>query len=186
MVVCRQPSGRVGLGVVPGWNVSTALDLSLSRRLASEAAPMSLQVIPVTLADANLFVERLHRHHKKVVGHKFSLGAELAGVLIGVAIVGRPVARMRDDGWTLEVTRLCTDGTANACSFLYGAARRAAFALGYRRLGTYLLASENGASVRAAGWRMVGEVKGRSWSRPSRPREDKHPTVDKKLYEVTA
>jgi hypothetical protein len=93
---------------------------------------------------------------------------------------------MRDDGWTLEVTRLCTDGTANACSFLYGAARRAAFALGYRRLGTYLLASENGASVRAAGWRMVGEVKGRSWSCPSRPREDKHPTVDKHLYEVEA
>ena len=145
---------------------------------------MAFQLIPVDLADANAFVEQLHRHHGNVVGHKFSLGAMNESKLVGVAIVGRPVARGRDDGWTLEVTRLCTDGTRNACSFLYGAARRAAFALGYRRLGTYILASENGLSLRAAGWRMVGEVKGRNWSCESRPRFDKHPTEDKQLWEA--
>src|SRR3990167_5522326 len=145
---------------------------------------MSFIVIPVSLADANAFVERLHRHHKKVQGHKFSLGAELAGAVVGVAIVGRPVSRIRDDGRTLEVTRLCTDGTRNACSFLYGAARRAAAALGYKRIGTYLLSTENGASVKAAGWQWVSHTTGRSWSCPSRQREDKHPTVDKELYEA--
>jgi hypothetical protein len=145
---------------------------------------MSLQIVPVELSEANAFVERLHRHHGNVVGHKFSVGAMNDGQLVGVAIVGRPVARGRDDGWTLEVTRLCTDGTRNACSFLYGAARRAAFALGYRRLGTYILASEDGTSLRAAGWRMVGEVKGRSWSCPTRPRHDDHPLEDKQLWEA--
>lgn len=145
---------------------------------------MSLELIPIELADANAFVERLHRHHGNVVGHKFSLGAMNNGALIGVSIVGRPVARGRDDGWTLEVTRLCTDGTRNACSFLYGASRRAAFALGFRRLGTYILASEDGTSLRAAGWRMVGEVKGRSWSCQSRPRFDEHPLEDKQLWEA--
>lgn len=145
---------------------------------------MSLNLIPVELSEANAFVEKLHRHHGNVVGHKFSLGALLEGQLIGVSIVGRPVARGRDDGWTLEVTRLCTDGTRNACSFLYGASRRAAFALGYRRLGTYILASEDGTSLKAAGWRLVGEVKGRSWSCPSRPRFDDHPLEDKQLWET--
>lgn len=142
-------------------------------------------MIPVELSEANAFVEKLHRHHGNVVGHKFSLGAIKDGQLIGVSIVGRPVARGRDDGWTLEVTRLCTDGTRNACSFLYGASRRAAFALGYRRLGTYILASEDGTSLKAAGWRLVGEVKGRSWSCPSRPRFDEHPLEDKQLWETS-
>jgi hypothetical protein len=145
---------------------------------------VSLQLTPVDLSEANAFVEKLHRHHGNVVGHKFSLGAVNDGQLVGVSIVGRPVARGRDDGWTLEVTRLCTDGTRNACSFLYGASRRAAFALGYRRLGTYILASEDGTSLKAAGWRMVGEVKGRSWSCPTRPRFDDHPLEDKQLWEA--
>jgi hypothetical protein len=139
----------------------------------------------IALKDANEFVARLHRHHKPVVGHLFSIGAVLDGELVGVAIVGRPVARMRDDGLTAEVTRLCTDGTRNACSFLYGAAARAAFALGFKRIGTYILKSEDGASLRASGWRLIGETKGGSWSRPSRGREDKHPTVPKQLFETT-
>lgn len=146
---------------------------------------MSLQLIPVDLSEANAFVEKLHRHHGNVVGHKFSLGALVEGELVGVSIVGRPVARGRDDGWTLEVTRLCTNGARNACSFLYGASRRAAFALGYRRLGTYILTSEDGSSLRASGWRMVGEVKGRSWSCPTRPRFDDHPIEDKQLWEAS-
>ena len=147
---------------------------------------MKLALVPMDLGSANAFVEQIHRHHKKVVGHKFSLAAMLGDVVVGVVIVGRPVSRGRDDGWTLEVTRLATDGTRNACSFLYGAAARAAFALGYRRVGTYILASEPGTSLAAAGWRCVGEVKGRSWSCASRPRVDKHPTSDKLLFEVAA
>lgn len=147
---------------------------------------MRLVAIPLDLDEANAFVRQHHRHHRPVVGHKFSIGAALGDAVVGVAIVGRPVARERDDGLTLEVTRLCTDGTRNACSFLYGAAARAAFALGYKRLGTYILASEPGASLAAAGWRQIGEVRGRSWSCPSRPRVDKHPTQAKLLFEVTA
>lgn len=139
----------------------------------------------VSLVEANEFVGRLHRHHKPVVGHLFSLGALAGGDLVGVAIVGRPVARMRDDGETAEVTRLCTDGTKNACSFLYGAAARAAFALGFRRIGTYILASEDGVTLRAAGWRLIGQTKGGSWSRAKRLRDDKHPTTPKTLFERT-
>ena len=147
---------------------------------------MKLSLSTIDLASANAFVVAMVRLHKKVVGHKFSLAAMRGNDLVGVCIVGRPVARMRDDGLTLEVTRLCTDGTRNACSFLYGAAARAAFALGYRRIGTYILASEPGTTLVAAGWRLIGEVKGRSWSCASRPRVDKHPVSDKLLFEVAA
>jgi len=145
-----------------------------------------LALCRVELAEANAFVAAHHRHHKAVVGHKFSLGAVLDGELVGVVIVGRPVSRMRDDGQTLEVTRLCTTGARNACSFLYGAAARAAFALGYRKIGTYILKSEDGASLRASGWRLIGERGGGSWNVPSRPRTDKHPTEPKLLFELEA
>jgi len=145
---------------------------------------MKLALSRVELSEANEFVRQHHRHHKPVVGHKYSLGAVLSGSLVGVVIVGRPVSRMRDDGRTLEVTRLATDGTRNACSFLYGAAARAAFALGYQRIGTYILKSEDGASLRASGWRLLGERGGASWSRTSRQRTDKHPTERKQLFEL--
>lgn len=146
---------------------------------------MRLRHVRVTLADANAFVADLHRHHKPVVGHLFSIGAVKDGVLVGVAIVGRPVARLRDDGRTAEVTRLCTDGTKNACSFLYGCAARAAFALGFTRIGTYTLPDEGGASLRATGWKLIGERGGGEWSRPSRERETgKHPTQRKLLWEA--
>ena len=138
-----------------------------------------LALLPITLADANAFVQQHHRHHPPVVGHKFSLAAAKGGQVVGVAIIGRPVSRVRDDGLTLEVTRLCTDGSRNACSFLYGAAARAAFALGYRRIGTYTLPSEGGASLRAAGWQLAGG----SWSRPARHRDDCHPIQVKLLWE---
>lgn len=147
---------------------------------------MKLRHTRIELADANAFVAAHHRHHGKVIGHLFSLGAVLDGQLVGVAIVGRPVARMRDDGRTAEVTRLCTDGTRNACSFLYGAACRAAFALGFERIGTYILASETGASLKAAGWREIGKTKGGSWDTPARRRNDKHPTEQKILFERSA
>lgn len=105
------------------------------------------------LREANEFVERVHRHHKRIQGHRFSLGAELGdGTLVGVVIVGRPVGGQHQNDW-VEVTRMCTDGTPNACSFLYAAVCRAAQALGYTRAQTYILADEPGTSLKAAGWK---------------------------------
>jgi hypothetical protein len=146
---------------------------------------MKLHHVRIELAEANAFVTEHHRHHKPVIGHLFSLGAVLGDKIVGVCIVGRPVSRHRDDGLTSEVTRLCTDGTRNACSVLYGAAAKASFALGFKRIGTYILASENGASLKASGWRLIGETPGRSWSVPSRPRVDKHPLQKKLLFETS-
>lgn len=147
---------------------------------------MRLEAVPVTLEEANEFVSQHHRHHKPVVGHKFSIGASDGENIVGVAVVGRPVSRHRDDGLTLEVTRLCTNGHRNACSFLYGACARAAFALGYKRIGTYISKSEPGVTLAAAGWRMVGETPGKSWSVKSRPRVDKTELGPRLLFERTA
>lgn len=133
------------------------------------------------------FVAEHHRHHTPPVGHLFSIGAFRGEALAGVVIVGRPVSRMRDDGLTAEVTRLCVlESEPNACSFLYGKAARAALAMGYRRIGTYTLKRESGTSLRAAGWTLIGETGGGSWTRPSRLRTDKHPTEQKLLWEVCA
>ena len=109
----------------------------------------------------------------------FAIGASKNEEVVGVAIVGKPVARMLSDGWTAEVTRLCTDGTNNVCSILYAAAWRAVRALGYRKLVTYTIPKEGGASLRAAGWRVVGESKGGTWHGKGRPRVDTHPTQRK-------
>jgi hypothetical protein len=146
----------------------------------------NLNAVPVSFEQAADFVRKHHRHHTPPVGHKFSIGAAVNGQLVGVVIVGRPVSRRRDDGKTLEVTRLCTVGNKNACSFLYGAAARAAFALGYQRIGTYILKREPGTSLAAAGWKMIAETPGRSWSVPSRPRNDTHPLEPKLLFERIA
>jgi hypothetical protein len=145
-----------------------------------------LSVVPIELAEANAFVAQHHRHHRKTIGHRFSLGAAKAGVIVGVSIVGRPVARGNKDGHTVEVTRVATDGSKNVCSFLYGACRRAAFALGYRRVITYILDTEPGTTLKAAGFRLVGQRGGGSWSCPSRPRVDKHPLQGKLLWEDVA
>lgn len=145
---------------------------------------MSLNLLPVSTAEANAFVEMHHRHSQPVVGAKFCLAVESGGEIVGVAIVGRPVARALDDGLTLEVTRCCTNGFRNACSALYGAAWRASRALGYKKLITYTHKTEGGGSLRAAGWKVVGEVKGRSWSCPSRPRIDTAPRQDKLRWEA--
>lgn len=107
-----------------------------------------LDIVPVSLKEANAFVEQHHRHHKPVAGHKFSIGCTDGEQIVGVAIIGRPVARYLDDGWTLEVNRLATDGTRNACSMLHAAAWRAARAMGYKKLSTYILACETGSSLR--------------------------------------
>lgn len=147
--------------------------------------PTRLYHRPIELEDANAFVKQHHRHHKRVRGHKYSIAAYFKGYIVGVVIVGRPVSRVRDNRLTLEITRLCTDGTRNACSFLYGKAVKVAFALGYQRIGTYILLSEDGASLRAAGWKIVAETKGGSWNCPSRPRSDNHPTEPKLLWELS-
>lgn len=136
---------------------------------------MTLHLVPISFRNACGFVAMHHRHHQPPIGCKFCVGVSDEGaVLRGVLIVGRPVARMFDDGMTLEVSRTATDGTPNANSMLYGAARRACFALGYRRLITYTQATESGASLRAAGWRVLAERPPRpGWTCPSRPREDR-------------
>ena len=144
-----------------------------------------LELQPLTFAEACEFIKRHHRHHRPPVSHKFSIGVNDGENVVGVVVVGRPVARHLDNGYTAEVTRLCTDDTPHVASKLYAAAWRAARAMGYRRLITYILASESGTSVRASGWRELHRVKGRSWSCPSRPRVDKHPTEDKLLFEMT-
>lgn len=145
-----------------------------------------MELRPCTLQEANDFVSALHRHHQPVRGHKFSLAAWKDGAMVGVAIIGRPVSRIRQDGVTLEVTRLCTNGQRNACSFLYAASARAAFALGYQRIGTYALPDEGGASLRGTGWKLIGKRGGGTWNTPSRPRADKAPTSSKHLWEAYA
>ena len=145
---------------------------------------MSLEITPITYKEACAFIERHHRHHEPPQGWKFGVAVAENGEIVGVATVGRPVARHMQDGWTLEVTRVATDGTHNACSKLYGTCWRAAKALGYRKLITYTLASESGASLRGAGWECIGEAGGGKWDRKSRPRVDTHPTQTKLRWEV--
>ena len=156
---------------------------------------MRLIFVPCSVQDAREYVHQFHRHHQPPVSGLFAVavarafandptGAIPDWTICGVAIVGRPVARMLQDDWTAEVTRVATDGTPHACSKLYAACWRAARALGYRKLITYTLASEPGTSLRAAGWRIVGEVQGRSWHCPSRPRVDRSPLQDKLRWEA--
>jgi hypothetical protein len=150
---------------------------------------MSLHLVPITLAQANEHVLAWHRHNAPVVGHKFSVGAaDEEGILRAVAIVGRPVSRVLDDGQTLEVNRVASDGARNANSMLYGACARAAFALGYTRLITYTQAVESGSSLRAAGWKVLAERPSRiGWSAPSRPRDNTgYESTPRQLWEVVA
>lgn len=154
---------------------------------------MGLRLRPLTVSDAKAFVARHHRHNGPPVGGLFAVGVEADGELRGVAIVGRPVARPLDDGWTCEVTRVGTDGVRNGCSMLYGACARAAKALGYSRAYTYTLAEESGASLRAAGWEMDAELPARpTWDTPARRRvqadlfgEDRRPPGPKVRWKKT-
>lgn len=151
--------------------------------MSSEQA--KLELVPVTVGDACSFVEQYHRHHPAPQGGLWAVAVARGGDIVGVAIVGLPVARALADEWTAEVRRVAVlDGQKNACSMLLGACWRAARSMGYRRLVTYTLTTEGGASLRAAGWTVVGQVKGRSWSTRSRPRIDRHPLQDKIRWEV--
>ena len=143
-----------------------------------------MKAVPIGWREAKEFVERTHRHHFSPQGWKFGLGVEFNGKLVGVVMVGRPVSRMLDDGKTAEVIRLATDGTPNACSFLYARARKIAITMGFERVITYILDSEPGTSLKAAGWKYVRTGGGGSWSRPSRKRDDKAPLEIKQLWEA--
>lgn len=143
----------------------------------------SIVVERCTLADAQRLVRLWHRHHGPVVGHKFSLRVYRMNILrkveAGVAIIGRPVSRHLDDGNTLEITRLATDGSPNAASKLLAYAAKVAHRLGYERVITYTLAAESGSSLKGAGFTIDKHCDGGSWNSPSRPRLDKHPTGPK-------
>ncbi len=147
---------------------------------------MSLELQPITFREAAEYIRQNHRHHQPPQGWLFGCAGNDGVKVVGVITIGRPVARMLQDGYTAEVTRCCTDGTKNASSMLYGAAWRAAKALGYRRLITYTLASEPGNSLRASGWRELYTTKERpdGWNTQNRPREVKAPTAPKTLWEA--
>ena len=150
------------------------------RSAAESGVGMSLRLVPVTLKEANAYVTRLHRHHDPTRGHRWSVGVANDGHLCGVAICERAKARM-ESPFMCEVTRVCTDGTKNACSILYAACARAAEAMGYDAIKTFIFKSEPGVSLRASGWLEDGEVEAQSWSHPSRGRVDKEHTKEPKV-----
>lgn len=141
-----------------------------------------LRAVPLERKDANDFVARLHRHHDPVNRDKYRIGCVSGDKMVGVVQVGRPVSRVLCDGETLEVVRLCTDGTKNACSFLYSAAARVARELGYKKIITYILDSESGASLLASGWKKEADIRGHKWGCPSRPRATTAPTCPKQRF----
>lgn len=143
---------------------------------------MPLKLVPITLKEANELVGQEHRHHKPTVGHKFSIGVVKDGKLVGAVIVGRPVARMTDFHTIAEVTRLVTDGTRNACSILYAAAARAAQAMGYERIQTFVLDSEPATSLRAASWTFDGLTEGGQWKHTAGPRRQDQPICPKQRW----
>lgn len=126
-----------------------------------------MRLVPLTLKQANALVAKLHRHHKPIQGHRFTIGAK-NGSLVGAAIVGRPGARRTEQYRIAEVTRLVSDGTPNVCSMLYSACARAAEAMGYDAIQTFILENEPGTSLKAAGWKFLRLVKGGDHNRPSR------------------
>lgn len=146
---------------------------------------MPHRIIPVELKEANAFISELHRHHDPVQGHRFSIGYEKEGKLVGVATTGRPVARHTNQKEVLEITRLCTDGTKNACSALYSAAARIARALGYKSIQTFILDSEPGTSLIASGWSFAGYSDGGKWSGiygNGKSRKNTHPLERKQKW----
>ena len=141
--------------------------------------------IPTAIKQANQFVADHHRHHKPVYAARFAVGCIRPGEdeLVGVAIAGNPVARALADGFTLEINRVAVkEGNPNACSFLISRVVKIARVMGYDRIYSCILDSENGASLSSAGFFMDGLIKGKTWSHPSRIRTDKHPVCDKKRY----
>jgi len=151
-----------------GDKLNNALDVIES--LPAPQKKDKLCIVPITLKKANEFIKEFHRHNKPPRGHKFSIGLnDNDGKLVGVAVAGRPSARLLDDGLTLEITRTCTNGTRNANSMLYGAIWRCAKAMGYKKCITYTQCAESGASLRAVGWLQAARLKPRkSWAESSK------------------
>lgn len=149
-----------------------------------------LTIVPTNRDEVHAFIRRYHRHHPRPTGFAALVAvADEAGFVVGVAVLGRPVAHRLQDGWTFEVTRSCTDGHPNANSSLYGAAWRAARALGYRRGITYTQDGESGSSLLAAGWQQAATLKPRpGWDMPGRPRDNgQHPTeIGRTRWEIRA
>ena len=144
---------------------------------------VGLRICPVTLDQANEFVKQYHRHHGTTVGHRWSIGVAVDGVLVGVAICGRPVARAVPQYSVIEINRLATDGTKNACSKLYGTCAKIAKLMGFHDIETTILDSEPGTSLRAAGFVFRRKIKGRDWNCPSRGgRRIDQPMCDKQVY----
>lgn len=144
-----------------------------------------LFIAPVSNEAAKNYVESFHRHHVSSVQARFSIAAlDESGLVRAVAMVGRPVARVLDNGWTLEVNRLASDGCPNACSLLYSAARRVSKEMGYRKLITYIREDEPGTSLRAAGWRFEEVIRARSWNMPRRHRVDKTEIIKRGRWSV--
>jgi hypothetical protein len=144
-----------------------------------------LELVPIEFDEACAFIKKIHRHHKPPVGHKFSIATAVGKNIVGVITVGRPVSSEYDKtGWILEANRCCTDGTKNACSILYAAAWRAVKAMGYKKMVTYILESEYGASVVASGGVCTDEnAGGGTWNCNVRKRKDNHPQEPKKRFE---
>ena len=140
-----------------------------------------MKIIPITLKAANEYVAENHRHHKPVTGCKFCIGCQDGEQLVGVAICGRPVSRHLDNGKTLEINRLCTNGKRNACSKLYGACVRIARDMGYEKVITYILESENGASLKASNFICEGKAGGTIWT-GSRKHDNGAPQQLKQRY----
>lgn len=137
-----------------------------------------MYAVPLEKKEADAYISEFHRHHKPVVRDKFRVGCMEGGQLLGVIQIGRPVARNLADGLTLEVLRCCTNGAPNVASFLYSRAARIAKEFGYKRIITYILETENGASLRASGWVLDDpNCGGGTWNRPSRPREATQLTI---------
>lgn len=163
-----------------------------------------LTLVPISIREASQFVAHHHRHHRPPRGALFALGADVDGTLVGVALVGRPVGRGMQDGRTVEVIRLAVDTSQcrcasadtphdqhcpvrNACSFLYGRARRAAAALGYQRVITYTRQDESGASPRGAGYEQTALLPARSYEgQVSRPRFDRSTPATRVRWEAAA
>lgn len=142
-----------------------------------------MHVIPLELKALNQLVVSLHRHHKPVQGHRFSIGAVQEGKIVGGCSVGRPTARLTDQHKILEVTRLVTDGTQNCCSFLYSAAARIGKEMGYEKIQTFILETEPGTSLKASGWSFSGTSSGGDWTRVSKPgRRQDQPQCPKHKY----
>ena len=138
-----------------------------------EGTTCNLQIRPISIHDANIFVEKYHRHHGKKTGCRFAISVWGGQQFHGVAICSNPVARRADDGLTLEVSRLCTDGTYNVCSMLYGACARIAKEMGFKKIQTYILESETGTSLKASGWKEEGTAGCESWMKSPSERTKK-------------